>query len=96
LVFERAVLSRVANYHDHIVCQTGFLVHNIDCDCNPIFDPNDLHPDTVTPENPKGLYPIEPTGSYRGTGKLCLTLRELKIPEASGPLTIRASTLDQE
>ena len=56
----------VAKDHDYFVGETGFLVHNIDCGCNPIFDRRDLHPDTVTGDNPRGLYPVKPTGSYSG------------------------------
>jgi hypothetical protein len=69
-----------AKDHDYFVGETGFLVHNIDCGCNPVFDPNDLHPDTVTPGNPKGLYPIEPTGSYSGDRQALLDAAGIEDP----------------
>jgi hypothetical protein len=53
--------------HDYFVGETGFLVHNAEpCGCNPIFHPDDLYPGTANGENPNGLYPVEPTGTYSG------------------------------
>jgi len=66
--------------HDYFVGETGFLVHNIDCGCNPVFDPNDLHPDTVTNGNPEGLYPIKPTGSYSGDRQALLDAAGIDNP----------------
>jgi hypothetical protein len=56
--------------HDYFVGETGFLVHNAGgCGCNPPlepirFPPEVLHPGTVTPGNPFGLFQYPATGSY--------------------------------
>jgi RHS repeat-associated protein len=60
----------VAEDHDYFVGETGFLVHNAGgCGCNPPlepirFPPEVLHPGTVTPGNPFGLFQYPATGSY--------------------------------
>ncbi len=72
----------VAKDHDYFVGETGFLVHNVDCGCNPIFDRRNLYPGSAGPGNPRGLYEVPATGTYSGDRQALLD--QIGVPQGGG------------
>lgn len=74
-----------AKDHDYFVGETGFLVHNDGpCGCRPPllpieFDPSDLFPGSVAPENEAGIFEYLATGTYGGDR--AALLNEIGIPD---------------
>jgi hypothetical protein len=63
--------------HDYFVGETGFLVHNQNCGCNPVFFPRNVHPGTRSPGNPRGLFDLPASGSYSGDRQALLDAADI-------------------